>query len=56
MFLFMVNPFKLMSWNIRGGFSMIRKQRFLRFLNCKHGFAFLGLLQTKKEIVDDFVV
>lgn len=52
----MVYPFKMVSWNIRGGLSNLRKQRFLRFLGRSHGFSFLRLLETKKEIVDDFLV
>lgn len=46
----------MISWNIRGGLNLARKQRYLRFLNCKFKIAILGILETKKEVTDEFVV
>lgn len=49
-------PFKMLSWNVRGGFGKGRKQRFSRFLNRKYGFSFLGIVETKREQINDFLV
>lgn len=51
----MVFPLKLLSWNVRGGLGKGRKQRFLRYLNWKIGFSFLGIIETKRQVMDDFI-
>lgn len=52
----MVFHFEMVSWNVRGGLHFTRKQKFLQFLNCKHNLSMLGILETKKDVVDDFIV
>lgn len=52
----MVFPFHMVSWNIRGGLHLARKQHFLRFLNREFKLSILGVLETKKEVIVDFIV
>lgn len=49
-------PFKMLAWNIRGGLGRGRKQRFLRFFNRNYGFSFLGIVETKRECIDEFLI
>ncbi|XP_050237969.1 uncharacterized protein LOC126687450 [Mercurialis annua] len=44
------------SWNFRGGLSFARKHRFIRSLVSTHKLTILGLVETKKELFDDFSV
>ncbi|XP_050238319.1 uncharacterized protein LOC126687807 [Mercurialis annua] len=47
---------KFILWNCRGGIHNSRKQNFIKDLVRDHDIAFLGLLETKKELIDLFMV
>ncbi|XP_050211520.1 uncharacterized protein LOC126661702 [Mercurialis annua] len=49
-------PLSFVSWNCRGGLLFNRKQKFIRDLVSTHKLAFIGLLESKRELVDDFLV
>ncbi|XP_050222690.1 uncharacterized protein LOC126672781 [Mercurialis annua] len=44
------------SWNCRGGLSYPRKQRTIRSLISKHCLSVIGLIETKRELLDDFLI
>ncbi|XP_050211604.1 uncharacterized protein LOC126661781 [Mercurialis annua] len=52
----MSHIFNFVSWNCRGAFSYARKARFIRSLVSSHNLAILGLVETKKELFDDFSI
>ncbi|XP_050222865.1 uncharacterized protein LOC126672963 [Mercurialis annua] len=52
----MTSSFNCISWNCRGGLSFSRKQRIIRSLVRTHALSLLCLIETKKEIIDDFLV
>ncbi|XP_050211912.1 uncharacterized protein LOC126662068 [Mercurialis annua] len=45
----------LLSQGILGGLSFSRKQRIIRSFVSKHALSLVGLIETKKEIIDDFL-
>ncbi|XP_050232922.1 uncharacterized protein LOC126681423 [Mercurialis annua] len=49
-------PLSFVSWNCRGGILFSRKQNFIRHLISSLNLAFIGLVETKKEHLDDFSV
>ncbi|XP_050233241.1 uncharacterized protein LOC126681735 [Mercurialis annua] len=52
----MTIPFTFISWNCRGGLLNHRKQHFVQSLVNKYHLSFFGLLETKKDTVDAFLV
>lgn len=50
----MVFPLDLFIWNCRGGLKNAKKQRYLRFMCKKLKLSFMGLVESKLEVVDVF--
>ncbi|XP_055962278.1 uncharacterized protein LOC126687456 [Mercurialis annua] len=54
--IFMSLPINFITWNCRGGLLSFRKQSFIRNLVSKHNPSFIGLVESKKENIDAFLV
>lgn len=52
----MVVPLNLINRNSSVGLTNPKKQRFLRFPCRKHKLSFLGVVETKMEVIDAFIV
>ncbi|XP_050222649.1 uncharacterized protein LOC126672737 [Mercurialis annua] len=49
-------PLSFVSWNCRGGLSFNRKEHFIRNMVSTNNLSFIGLLESKKEVVGEFLV
>ncbi|XP_050211387.1 uncharacterized protein LOC126661575 [Mercurialis annua] len=49
-------PLYFISWNCRGGLFNSRKQKFIRQMVSTHDLLFIGLVESKREIVDNFLI
>lgn len=49
-------PFKLLSFDVRGGLGMVRKHWLLKLLSSQLGFSFLALIESKREVVERYLI
>ncbi|XP_050233132.1 uncharacterized protein LOC126681628 [Mercurialis annua] len=49
-------PLKFISWNCRGRLLNPHKQKAIRSLISTNNMGFIGLIESKREVVDDFLV